>query len=160
MSPSSLSSFLPFVQHEKEFILMRTQIIDQPTSRQLQVTMNLPTANDNNNDTIDPPHNAHKDTMSTIQSRKKKSYDENKLIVHYTHEKRFSSTKRDLHEKYTDVFNNTPAMDVKLIVGNRNRRAATNDLIRKKPRKSLLTNKPLKSMYMANNHPIPVYFIP
>ncbi|CAF1440935.1 unnamed protein product [Adineta steineri] len=157
MSPSSLSSFLPFVQHEKEFILMRTQIIDQPTSRQLQVMMNLPTANDNNNDTIDQPHNAHKDTMSTIQPRKKKNYDENKLIVHYTHEKRFSSTKRDLHEKYTDVFNNTPAMDVKLIVGNQNRRAATNDLIRKKPRKSLLTNKPLKSMYMANNHPILIY---
>ncbi|CAF1348914.1 unnamed protein product [Adineta steineri] len=151
---SILPSYLPFVQHEKEFVLMRNQIMGQPTSRQSQVAMNITNANDNNNDHTNQSDTIPTDSISIIQNKKKKPYDENKLIVHYTHEKRFSSTKRDIHRNYTDVFNNTPAMDVKLIVGNRNRRAATNDLIRKKPRKSLLTNKPFQSMYMSKKkHP-------
>jgi hypothetical protein len=63
-----------------------------------------------------------------------------------------------MHEKYADVFKNTPAMNVRLIVGNRNRRAATNDLIRKKPQKSLLTNKPGKSKHLLQKHRIKSLF--
>lgn len=66
---------------------------------------------------------------------------ENKLITHYTHEKRFRSVKRDLHQVYDDIFHNTPAAAVKLIVGNRNRRDARHELIRKKPKLSVLQNK-------------------
>ena len=64
-----------------------------------------------------------------------------KLIVHYTHEKRFHSFKRQMHQVYEDVFKNTPAMTVKLIVGSRNRAQARNDLIRKRPMISLLRNR-------------------
>ena len=58
---------------------------------------------------------------------------ENKLIIHYTHEKRFRSVKRDLHQVYDSIFHNTPAMFTKLIVGNRNRRDTRSELIRKNP---------------------------
>ena len=40
-----------------------------------------------------------------------------------------------MHQVYEDIFKNTPAMDVKIIVGNRNRRDAKNELIRKRPPK-------------------------
>ena len=69
----------------------------------------------------------------------------NKLIVHYTHEKRFYSLKREIHQIYRDVFKNTPVEDLKLIVGTRNRRDARNDLIRKRPQRALLQNKQRKS---------------
>ena len=67
-----------------------------------------------------------------------------KLIVHYTHEKRFHSLKREIHQIYNDVFKNSPVADVKSIVGTRNRRDARNDLIRKRPQRALLKNKPRK----------------
>ncbi|CAF4889660.1 unnamed protein product [Rotaria socialis] len=56
---------------------------------------------------------------------------EEKLFLRYTHEKRFKVFKRDMHCVYEHIFKSTPAMYTKLIVGNRNRRQATNELIRK-----------------------------
>jgi hypothetical protein len=49
--------------------------------------------------------------QQTKPKTKRKNYD-NKLIIHYTHEKRFLSTKRDIHENYEDAFKNTPAIIV------------------------------------------------
>jgi hypothetical protein len=123
---------------------MRHKIMDQPTSRQSQIAMNAAKAS-NNKDPSNKEQMQSEETTKTDENKKKKAEDQ--LIIHYTHEKRFTSTKREMHEKYADVFKNTPAMNVRLIVGNRNRRAATNDLIRKKPPKSLLTNKPRKSKH-------------
>ncbi len=43
-------------------------------------------------------------------------------------------------------------MHVKMIVGHRNRRIAANELIRKKPLKAILRNKPYKSnQYFEQN---------
>ncbi len=44
----------------------------------------------------------------------------NPLIIHYTHENRFESLKRDMHQVYDNVFKNTTIDDIQLIVGNRN----------------------------------------
>lgn len=68
-----------------------------------------------------------------------------RLIVHYHHEKRFHSSKRDLHKVYDDTFKDTSAMDAKFIVANRNRRNAAHQLIRKRPKQTLLQDKPIKS---------------
>ena len=68
-----------------------------------------------------------------------------RLFLHYTHERRFHSVKRDIHQGYEKVFQNTPAMDLTLVVGNRNRRDARTELIRKRPQQSLLKNKQRKS---------------
>jgi len=59
-----------------------------------------------------------------------------------------------MHRVYEDVFKNTPAMYAKLIVGNRNRRDAKNELINKRPKKTLLNNTITKSKYYSN---IPIY---
>jgi len=52
-----------------------------------------------------------------------------------------------MHHIYENIFNNTPAMDLKLIVGNRNRRNQRNDLVQKRPKKALLQYQPRKSKY-------------
>ena len=63
------------------------------------------------------------------------------LIIHHAHEKRFSSFKRDMHHVCDTVFQNTPVADVKIIVGNRNRPKAKNELIRKRPKQTLLKSR-------------------
>ncbi len=52
-----------------------------------------------------------------------------------------------MHQVYDNVFNNTPVTDVKMIVGNQNRRDASKELMRKRPKLSLLKNKPKKSKF-------------
>ncbi|CAF1340395.1 unnamed protein product [Adineta steineri] len=52
-----------------------------------------------------------------------------------------------MHRVYQNVFKNTPAMDLRLIVGNRNRRNAKNELIRKRPKRSLLQCKQMQNKY-------------
>ena len=56
--------------------------------------------------------------------------------------------KRDMHKVYDTVFKNTPAMNLRLTVGNRNRRDAKNELIRKRPKRSILQNQLIKNKYL------------
>ena len=81
-----------------------------------------------------------------VKTDKVKNY-EHKLIIHYTHGKRFHSFKHDMHKLYEDHFGNPAAMNIKMIVGNCNRRSARHELIRKRPNKALLQNRPIKSKY-------------
>jgi hypothetical protein len=58
-----------------------------------------------------------------------------------------------MHQVYENIFKDTPAMHVKLIVGNRNRRHAQNELIRKRPKKTLLQNTITQSKsYVSTKH--------
>ncbi len=50
-----------------------------------------------------------------------------------------------MHHVYEDIFQNTSAINAKIIVGNRYRRDVKNELIRKQPPKRLLKNTQIKS---------------
>jgi len=128
---------------------MRNKIMGQSTPQQSQVADDIANAIINNDQINQSSIERNISTSKTDQ--RNKDY-QNRLILNYTHEKRLAFTKRDMHRIYKDVFANTPAMDVKIIVGNRNRRAANNDLIRKRPLKSLLKNKPFKSKHFLKRH--------
>ena len=136
---SSSSPFVPFLRNATEFFIMRKQWLGQSTPQQSQVADDVVNAIHNNDQLEEMP--SIQPTTVSKKSKSKKSKDQNTLLLHYTHEKRFASTKRDVHKTYAAVFVNTPAIDVKMIVGNRNRRPAANELIRKKPPKWLLRNK-------------------
>ncbi len=143
------SSFLPYIYQEHQFTLIHHKIFGEPTPRQSQVAMSAATANlDNDQTDEDVEQRVAKETTQTTET-KQTSYGR-KLFIHYTHEKRFRPFKRDLHQVYDNVFKGTPVMDVKLIVGNRNRRDAKNELIRKRPKPSLLQNKSrqIKNKYL------------
>ncbi|CAF1389023.1 unnamed protein product [Rotaria magnacalcarata] len=123
---------------------MRNKILDLLTTHQSQVSISAATP-DIDNDQTDEPQNEPA-TTTTIHERNKKEHTRaNKLIVHYTHEKRFQTFKSDMHQVYDNIFKVTPAADVKLIVGNKNRRSGKTELICKRPKQSLLINKPVKS---------------
>jgi hypothetical protein len=134
--------FVPFIQDENEFFLMRKQIMGQSTPQQSQVANDITNVIINNEQIDQPSIEPH---LSKYNTDKTKIDHKNRLILHYSHEKRLPSTKRDIHKIYDNVFGNTPAMYVKMMVASRNHRTATNGLIRKKPLKSLLRNKSFKS---------------
>ena len=136
------SPFLPPIHDEEQFFRIREKILGQPTTRQSQVAMNVAIA-DIHNDQLNEQH-IKLQQINTAPRAKDKTCDKT-LIIHYTHEKRLESLKRDMHKIYNDVFKNTPVEDLKLIVGTRNRRNAGNELIRKRPSQRLLQNKPHKS---------------
>lgn len=142
----SSTSFLPYIDNEKQFFMIHQKLIGQPTYRQSQVAMSAATANIDNDQTDDTEE--MKTTEATNKTIDKVKNYGNKLFIHYTHEKRFQSFKRDMHQVYQDVFKDTPAMDVKMIVDNRNRRDTRNDLILKQPKQALLQNKAIKSEHL------------
>ena len=119
--------------------------MDQPTPRQSQVAISATTA-DIDNDQTDENLTELKETTTKTVETKSKTY-EDKLIVHYTHEKRFTSLPRDIHRVYDNTFRNTTAMAIKLIVGNRNRHDAKKELIHKRPKRSILQSKIIKNKY-------------
>ncbi|CAF5041203.1 unnamed protein product, partial [Rotaria magnacalcarata] len=134
----STSPFLPLIDNEKKFFQLRQKLLGQPTPRQSQVALSAATADiDNDTDadeTKQPNEPSTKPDTATITN-----YEE-KLFLHYTHEKRFTVMKRDMHHVYEHTFEYTPAMNTKVIVGNRNRRPAANELIHKRPTQTFLQN--------------------
>ncbi|CAF4078673.1 unnamed protein product, partial [Rotaria sordida] len=133
----STSPFLLLINNQKDFILMRNKLLGLPTPRQSQVAMSAATADIDNDQTDDQPKAP---TEIPKKPETKQTNFENKLFVHRTHEKRFKSYKQNMHRVYEDIFKDTPAIHAKLVVGNRNRRDTQNELIRKRPKQTLLQN--------------------
>ena len=135
------SSFMPALNGDKHFFLMRRGILSRPTRRQSQVASNVALANLDNDQTDET-------AVVTSQATTHPAPVQNRLLVHYTHEKRFRPFKREMHRIYESIFHNTPAMQVKLMVGNRNRRDGRHELIHKRPKRSLLQNVRIKKKYL------------
>ncbi|CAF3572915.1 unnamed protein product [Rotaria socialis] len=135
----SSRSFLPFLDEERQFLQMRIALSGQPSRKQSQVEMRIATVTTDNNYLFEE---SDKKQEFTIQENKKQNEFQNKLIIHYTHEKRFNTRKHDLHRIFQETFANTPIIETKLIVGNRNRKNTMKELIRKRPRQTILKNKP------------------
>ncbi|CAF4645078.1 unnamed protein product, partial [Rotaria socialis] len=134
----SKSPFLPLIDDEHKYFLMRKEILGLPTPRQSQVAMSAALA-DIDNDPPDDDERQQPDQNKKKPEEKISNYNE-KFFTHFIYEKRFETCKRDMHQVYNHAFKDTPAIYTKQIVGNRNRRQAQNELIRKRPNKTLLQN--------------------
>ncbi|CAF1996607.1 unnamed protein product, partial [Rotaria magnacalcarata] len=124
----SKSPFLPSINDEQKYFLMRKQILGQPTPRQSQVALSAALADIDN----DPPDDEKQqpDPYKTKSEEKISNYDE-KFFTHFTYEKCFETCKRDMHKVYNNVFKDTPAMYTRQIIGHRIRRQAHDELIHK-----------------------------
>ncbi|CAF3852581.1 unnamed protein product [Rotaria magnacalcarata] len=134
----STSPFLPLIDDEKKFFQFRQKLLGQPTPRQSLVALSAATADIDNDPDTDETKQPNESTTK-IDKTNITNYQE-KLFIHYTHEKRFNVFKRDMHHVYEDTFKSTPAMYTNLIVGNRNRRQASDELIHKRPTQTFLLN--------------------
>ncbi|CAF1487920.1 unnamed protein product, partial [Adineta steineri] len=128
-----------------QYILLRHEILGQSTPSQSQAASRAATADVDNDQTDVTEETTSRESVEKIQ--KKPINNAERLFLHYKHEKRFRPFKRNMHKVYQNVFKNTSAMDLRLIVGNRNRRDAKNELIRKRPKRSLLQCKQMQNKY-------------
>lgn len=139
----SSTSLLSFLTDEQQFHTIRQKFLKQPTDHQTPNEFTTTTGPNPNLST-----NAAQQTTITTSNNGQNNEDDKtnrKFYIHPPNEHRFRNMKRGLHQVHQDLFNQSLAKNVKMTVGNRNRRNAANELIRKKPPKSLLLNKPRQS---------------
>jgi hypothetical protein len=129
------NSFTSLITDRTQFYLLRRKILAQPTIRQTQVRRSIASANTNTEQSEDSTVTKH-GNVTDLRDR---------FFIHYTHEKRFLPFKRDMHRLYEQVFQQAPAMAIKIVVGNRNRRDVSKELIQKRPKQYLLLNKQTKT---------------
>ncbi|CAF1580242.1 unnamed protein product [Rotaria magnacalcarata] len=147
----SSRSFLPFLDNEAQFIHMRIELSGQPSRQRSKVEMRITTLTTDNDHLI---QESDKQQHFTIQQNQKPNELQNKLIIHYTHEKRFNTRERGMHRIFQDTFVNTPIIETKLIVGNTNRKNTMKELIRKRPPQAILKNKVKRSTMPEKNKTI------
>ncbi|CAF4779782.1 unnamed protein product, partial [Rotaria sp. Silwood2] len=80
-------------------------------------------------------------TTSATTIKQKKNIFQNALIIHYTHEKRFTTMKKDMHRIFREAFQGFGIEAVRLIVGHQNSPNSERELIRKRPPLKYLTLK-------------------
>jgi len=122
--------------------LLRDEFYGQLTPCQSQATVRAATVDLDNDQTDDT--DAATTTHPTIIVNKSSSSKDSKFFIHYNHERRFRHFKRNLHGIHNRLIPRNLGLDLRLIVGNRNRPYAANELIHKKPQRWLLTNKAKK----------------
>lgn len=126
--------FSSLIDDEKQFFKLRAKLLAEPTNRQSQAASDAVSA-DKDNDQSDAQIKQQETTKTSG-----KNYGD-KFFMHYTHEQRFKTLKREIHQVYDNAFQNTPAMYTRMIVGTRNRRDMKNELIRKRPKRTFLQNR-------------------
>jgi predicted methyltransferase len=113
----------------------------QPTPRQSKIEAQISQSKQNNeNDQEEEPKQALASTSTTHQQGKNKCQDN--VIIHYTHENRFTSMKRDTHEIFREAFKGLGPEAVRLVVGHRNSPTIQRELIRKRSHMKLMTVNP------------------
>lgn len=116
---------------ESYFQLIRSNLLHKPTVADLQIASRLATVTNQMN--ISYPE-LTRSTIDDISKEKQHSaLHTDNLIIHYTHEGRFQTFKRDVHHLWKETFESTPIVYTKLIVGHRNHRNATRELVRRRP---------------------------
>lgn len=113
-------------QTENDFQFIRSNFLNRPTAAELQIAARIGKLGDQNNNDLD-------DTLSVLIKSKQTSKSHDNLIVHYTHEKRFETVKKDIHQLWNQMFEHTPVSNTKLIIGHKNNKSATQELVRRRP---------------------------
>jgi hypothetical protein len=120
-------SILPSITSESYFTFVRSYLLETPTVSEHQIASRIARTVINSQD-----YDAIEDSLVREKiKRKSKSIDN--LILHYTHEARLASSKKDIHQLWHQMFDGTPVTSTKLIVGNRNNRKCHDSLVRRRP---------------------------
>ena len=122
-----IRSIIPWIETEADFRFIRSHLLNRPTVTELQMASQIAKVTGDH-----PAHNTA-DASSVAVKEKQTLKSNNNLIIHYTHEKRFHTFKKDIHELWNQMFQCTPVSNTKLIIGHKNNRNATQELVRRRP---------------------------
>ncbi|CAF3262925.1 unnamed protein product [Rotaria sp. Silwood2] len=97
----SSDSILPIIDNEEQFFQLRKVYMNQPTARHSQVEARIAQFKENNEE-----HQVEQlVTTTSITTRKqKKNILQDAVIIHYIHEKRFTTMKKDMHNIFREAF--------------------------------------------------------
>jgi ATP-dependent Lon protease len=138
------------IDDENLFSQMRAQLLVRSTAIQTQITVETVRSEKKTNPTVAVAREEERTAMKPNNVKNSKNEQvTNRLILHYTHEKRVESYKRDIHQIWSEVFANTLASEVQVIVGNRNNRDAKSEMVQKRPNLSLLITKDYPGKYQS-----------
>jgi hypothetical protein len=116
----------PMITNETDFAFIRRSILNKPTIPEYQIASRIAkTINIESVEDVDNP-------LVKARIGKQTKFDTN-VIIHYTHEKRFQTNKKDIHQLWNQTFQQTPVMNIRLIIGNRNSRNMTRELVHRRP---------------------------
>ena len=117
---------MPRIATANHFTFVRSNVLNKPTAIENQTASRIAKAIDPlRNETIDDP------LVRMRMNRELTSF--HYLIIHYTHEERFGTSKKDIHQLWHHIFADTPVNDTKLIIGNRNSRNAIKLFVHRPP---------------------------
>ena len=134
--PTLSSTILSWIEYEKQFYQIRTQLLKQQTNVEQQVQDRISSITDQSDE------EQTKDKHNPNKAQQKQDKWNKCLIIHYTHEQRLASYKRDIHQIWDATFKPTPIQETKLIVGNRNNRNSAEELVSKRPNMPKALAKP------------------
>ncbi len=105
---------------------MRRTLLTKPTIPEYQIASRIAKSIKFEQDEIvdDPLVRSRLDKPSKLDTN---------VIIHYTHEQRFQSNKKYIHQFWNQRFANTPVMERRLIIGNRNSPNMTRELVHRRP---------------------------
>jgi len=127
-----ISTIIPFSANEKDFMFVRDHLLNEATATQHQSASRIAkTIDPNTTDTVDDP--LVKKRLGT------NSKWISNLIIHYTHEQRLQTYKKEIHQLWNETFTNTPVLNTKLIIGNRNSRNVNKTLVHRRPQYTSLS---------------------
>jgi hypothetical protein len=125
----TITSLQPVLDNEHSFTFIRFYLLNRPTITEYELASRIANA-------INPQdHDATDDSLVRAQINKKSKWIDN-LIVHYTHEARLESYKRDIHQLWHHTFAETSVMNTKLIIGNRNNQNYKATLVHRRPHRN------------------------
>jgi len=135
----SSTSLLPILVDEIQFQQLRRKLMGQPTPRQSQIEAQIAKSKQDNDNYQAQQTKSTLPLGPTIDKPSKNKLPQDNVIIHYTHESRFTSMKRDMHEIFREVFKSLGIEAVRLIVGHRNSLTLQLELIRKRPHMKYMT---------------------
>ncbi|CAF3044868.1 unnamed protein product [Rotaria socialis] len=140
----SKSSMISFIANENQFLALRNTLLPKLTVKERETQHRIAAVSFH--EEIDNHNTEEKTTTTTtISKQNKQNKFVNTLFLHYTHEKRLHSLKHDIHNIYSEIFQDTLAINLRLIVGHRNHRNTGHELVQKRPHPTMLKPTPLPS---------------
>ncbi len=104
------TSIIPMIHDENEFLFLRRQLLDQPSTNEHRRAARIAQQFDYKKSYP----NLHPLVEAKLLKRRERA---NSVFLHYTHEKRFSHYKKTIHQLWNDTFHNTDVQTTKMIVG-------------------------------------------
>ena len=125
------TTLLPIIGKDYLFTMIRNFLLNKPTATAHRVASRIANATDAHDTNI------VEDPLVRLQLNKESKWSDN-IIIHHTHEARLKIYKTAVHQLWHQIFTETPVMNTKLIIGNRNNPNNKSRLARRRPHQDLL----------------------